>query len=203
MYVLGVTGGIGSGKSTAARLFGECGAGVIDLDELAKRLIAPGAPLAGEVAAAFGEAVLTSGGAIDTKALAKAAFATPEAAKRLDAIVHPGVFAAIVGALDTLAEAPEAPAVVVLDIPLLVEAPMFFDVIDGVLVVSAHEDARLARLVARGMTEEEAHARMALQVSDAERRDIADFTVENDASLDEFRELLYDFWEAEMADRGA
>jgi dephospho-CoA kinase len=198
-----VTGGIGSGKSTAARLFGECGAAVIDLDELAKRLIAPGAPLAGEVAAAFGDAVLAPDGAIDTMALARAAFATPEAAKRLDAIVHPGVFAAIVGALDTLAEAPEAPAVVVLDIPLLVEAPMFFDVIDGVLVVSAHEDVRLARLEAGGMSEEDARARIALQASDAERRDIADFTVENDASLEEFRELLYDFWEAEMAARGA
>lgn len=203
MYVLGVTGGIGAGKSTAAQVFGSLGAVVIDLDDLAKRLIAPGAPLAADAAAAFGSSVLGADGVIDTRALAAEAFASPASAKRLDAIVHPGVFAAVAGALDTLCEMPEAPRVVVLDIPLLVEAPMFFDLVDGVLVVSSHEDTRIERLAARGMSEEDAHARIACQASDSERRDIADWVIENDATIEEFRAALQDFWELEMAPRGA
>ena len=203
MYVLGVTGGIGSGKSTAARFFGAQGAVVIDLDDLAKRMIGPDGPLADEVAAAFGQGVRGADGGIDTKALASVAFASPEAVKRLDAIVHPGVFAAVAGALDLLVETPEPPAVVVLDIPLLVEAPIFFDLIDGVLVISSTEDARIARLAAQGKDVEDARARMALQASDAERRDIADYIIENDGPLGDFEAALDEYWQLEMAHRGA
>jgi dephospho-CoA kinase len=201
MYVLGVTGGIGSGKTTAARLFGELGATVIDLDDLAKKLTGPDGPLAKDVIAAFGPEVALSDGGVDAKALAQRAFASPDAAQRLDRIVHPGVYAAVAGAIDMLAEIPEPPAVIVIDIPLLVEAPEFFDLLDGVLAVSADEDQRVARLVARGMSEEDVRARIALQVSDAERRDIADWTVENDADPVTFESLLVSWWDQEMAPR--
>jgi dephospho-CoA kinase len=201
MYVLGVTGGIGSGKTTAARLFGELGATVIDLDDLAKKLTGADGPLAKDVIAAFGPEVARADGGVDTKALAQRAFASPDAAQRLDRIVHPGVYAAVAGAIDVLAEMPEPPSVIVIDIPLLVEAPEFFDLLDGVLAVSADEDHRVARLVARGVGEDDVHARIALQASDAERRDIADWTVENDADMVTFESLLVSWWDQEMAPR--
>lgn len=203
MYVLGVTGGIGSGKTTAARLFESLGAVVINLDDLAKRMIGPEGPLVSDVVAVFGEGVLAADGGVDTAALAALAFATPEAARSLDAVVHPGVYNAVAGALDMLAELPEAPEVVVLDIPLLVEAPAFFDLVDAVLAISAHEDTRIARLIARGMAEDDARARIALQVSDAERRAIADYVIENDDDRIAFESALVRMWDEELVDRGA
>jgi len=203
MYVLAVTGGLGSGKTTAARLLGDLGATVIDLDDLAKRLTGPGGPLADEVKAAFGPEVLDADGAVDHRALATVAFSSPESARKLNAIVHPGVYAAVAGALDALLAVPEPPEVVVLDIPLLAEAPEFFDLVDGVLVVSADEDTRIARVVAKGMSEEDAHARIACQVTDAERRDIADYVVENDSTIPRFESDLVYFWDSELANRGS
>ncbi len=203
MYVLAVTGGIGSGKTTVARLLGDLGATVISLDDLAKGLTGAGGPLAGAVIAAFGEGVRASDGGADHAALAAVAFASPETARKLNGIVHPGVHAAVAGALDLLTEVPDPPAVVVLDIPLLAEAPEFFDFVDGVLAVSANEDERLARLVARGMSADDVRARMALQVSDAERREIADWVVENDGTAQRLEAELVDFWDSELADRDA
>jgi dephospho-CoA kinase len=203
MYVLGITGGIGSGKTTAARLLGDLGAVVIELDALAKRMIGPGGPLVDDVVAAFGEGVRGSEGGVDTAALAALAFASPESARRLDGIVHPAVYAAVAGALDALLELPEPPEVVVLDIPLLVESPAFFDLLDGVLAISAHDDARIARLEKRGMDPEDARARMALQVSDGERRAIADHVIHNDADKMTFESAVVSFWDDELAHRGA
>lgn len=201
MYVLAVTGGIGSGKSTAARLFGERGAVVIDLDDMAKAMIDPYGPLVDAVAAAFGSELLTDEGGIDHARLAELAFSSPESAHKLDAIVHPGVLAATGGALDMLAAQAQPPAVVVIDIPLLVETPGFFEVVDAVLAISVDEDARFERLAARGMSEEGARARMSAQATDAERRGIADWVLDNDGSLESFRHALGTFWDREVAPR--
>lgn len=201
MYVLAVTGGIGSGKSTAARLFGERGAVVIDLDDMAKAMIDPHGPLVDAVAAAFGSELLTDEGGIDHARLAELAFSSPESAHKLDAIVHPGVLAATGGALDMLAAQARPPAVVVIDIPLLVETPGFFEVVDAVLAISVDEDARFERLAARGMSEEDARARMSAQATDAERRGIADWVLDNDGSLESFRHALGTFWDREVAPR--
>jgi dephospho-CoA kinase len=203
MYVLAVTGGIGSGKSTATGLFGERGAVVIDLDDMAKALIGPGGPLADPVATAFGRELLTDERGIDHARLAALAFASPESARRLDAIVHPGVLAATQGALDMLDAQESPPAVVVISIPLLVEAPGFFEVVDSVLAISADEDVRLARLAARGMSQDDARARMDAQATDAERREIADWVLDNDGSLESFRHTLSLFWDREVAPRVA
>lgn len=203
MYVLGITGGIGSGKSTAADLFESLGAVVIRLDDLAKRLTGPGGPLAADVVAAFGPEVAGAEGGADHAALARVAFASREAVTKLNRIVHPGVYAAVAGALDALLELPEAPEVVVIDVPLLVESPVFFDLLDGVLAISASEDARLARLEARGMDPDDARARMALQASDAERREIADYVIENDGGKIDFESALVRLWDDELANRGA
>lgn len=203
MYVLGVTGGMGSGKTTAAKLLEALGAVVINLDDLAKKLIATEGPLAEPVIAAFGPEVRGADGGVDTAALAAAAFASKESARRLDDIVHPGVYAAAAGALDMLAELPEPPEIIVIDIPLLAEAPEFFDLLDGVLAISANEDVRIARLTARGMLEDDVRSRIALQASDAERREIADWVIENDGDTIDFEAALVSLFDGELQPRGA
>jgi dephospho-CoA kinase len=203
MFVLAVTGGIGSGKSTAAALFAARGAVVLDLDAVAKGLLELGMPVFERVVGEFGPGILGVDGRISHAALAEAAFASPEDARRLDAIVHPAVHVAVAGALDALALQDHAPRVVILDVPLLTEAPEFLDLVDAVLVVSANEDARLDRLVARGIPEHEAERRMACQATDAERREIADYVIENDGNELSFRAVLVHFWDEEVAPRVA
>jgi dephospho-CoA kinase len=201
VFVLAVTGGIGSGKSTAAEAFARRGAVVIELDDVAKRLLDDAAPVRERVAEAFGPEVFGVDGRADRAALSEAAFASPESARALNAIVHPAVYAAVVGALSELASLPEPPCVVVLVVPLLAEAPEFLDLVDVVLAISAREDARVARAIARGMSAEEVERRTSLQAGDSERREIADHVLENDGTPAEFENVLAAFWEAEIAPR--
>jgi dephospho-CoA kinase len=203
MYVLAITGGLGSGKSTAAELFEQRGAIVIDLDDVAKALIDEIPVLREQVVDAFGPVVLGAEGRIDRRALAAEAFRSYEAATVLEAIVHPAVFAAAAGMLDTLAMQGEPPRTVALVVPLLAEAPSFLDLVDAVLVISAAEETRLDRAVARGMDRAEAERRVARQVGDAERREIADYVIENDADLVSFKQQVIEFWETEIASRDA
>lgn len=199
MYVLGVTGGIGSGKSTAAAFFAARGAVVIDLDAVAKGLLRADSPVFGPVVSEFGPEVVAADGHIDTSALADAGFGSPQAARRLDDIIHPAVYAATAGALDALALQAEPPRLVVLDIPLLAEAPEFLDLMDAVLVVSSDEDTRVERLLGRGMQADDVERRMACQAGDAERREIADYVIENDGSELDFRVALARFFDEELA----
>jgi dephospho-CoA kinase len=111
------------------------------------------------------------------------------------------VLAAVAGALDTLALQGDQPPVVVLVIPLLAEAPVFLEPVDAVLTISATEDERLDRAVARGMDRADAERRMACQAGDGERRDIADYVIENDGDLETFRQDLKHFWDTEIAHR--
>ncbi|MDO8847644.1 MAG: dephospho-CoA kinase [Coriobacteriia bacterium] len=202
MYVLALTGGLGSGKSTAAAVFAERGALVIDLDDVAKTLLDEVPAVRDRVVAAFGEGVVGSNGRIDHKALAAAAFASEETTARLNAVVHPAVFTATAGALDALALQADAPRTVVLVIPLLAESPLFLEPVDAVLAISAHEDTRIERATARGMSQEDAEDRIARQAGDAERREIADYVIENDGELDEFKRDVIAFWENEIDSRG-
>ncbi len=201
MYVLGVTGGLGAGKSTAARVFADRGAVVIDADEVAKRLLDEVPAVRERVVDAFGPDVMGPDGMIDRAALAARAFASDEDAARLDAIVHPAVATAFIGVLDALSIADEPPAVVVLVVPLLAEAPSLLEVMDAVLTISAHEEVRIDRAVARGMRREDAENRVARQVGDAERREIADYVLENDGDLESFEDELIAFWESVVATR--
>lgn len=202
MHVLALTGGLGAGKSTAAELFAARGALILDLDEVAKTLLDEAPAVRERVCAAFGEAIVGAGGRIDRAALAEAAFANPESAHELDQIVHPAVLAAVAGALDTLAAQAQPPEVVVLVIPLLAEAPAFLGLVDAVLAISADEETRVSRAVARGMNEQDVERRLALQVGDSERRLIADYVIENDADIETFRQNLTHFWDMEVAARG-
>lgn len=201
MYVLALTGGIGSGKSTAARVFAERGAVIIDLDDVAKTILDEVPSVREAMVAEFGPAILGENGRIDRGKLAEIGFASEEATRRMNSVSHPAVLAAVAGALDTLVLQAVPPAVVVLVIPLLAESPLFLEPIDAVLAISAHEDVRLDRAVARGMSREDAERRCARQAGDAERREIADYVIDNDGTLDEFREALVEFWDTEIAPR--
>lgn len=172
---VGLTGGIGSGKSTAAALLSERGAVVIDADLLAREAVAPGSDGFAEVAAAFGTTVLGSEGSLDRAALGQLVFADPSARSRLEDIVHPRVRARA----DELEAAAPAGSVVVHDIPLLVESGQE-DRYDIVVVVDLPSDVQVARLMAaRGMTEADARARIAAQASREERLAAADVVLDN------------------------
>jgi dephospho-CoA kinase len=116
--------------------------------------------------------------------------------------MHPAILAAVAGALDTLALQGEPPQAVVLVVPLLAESPLFLEPVDAVLAISADEETRIGRVLARGMQREDAENRLARQAGDAERREIADYVIDNEGSLEEFRAIVAEFWDAEIAPRG-
>ena len=189
MLRIGLTGGIGSGKSTVAALLAARGARIVDADRIAREVVAPGTPGLAAVVEAFGEQVLTPDGALDRPALAAVVFADPEARRRLDGIVHPLVRER---ARQLVAEAPEN-AVVVQDVPLLVETGQAA-AYDLVLVVEADLDTRIARLVQRGLTEEDARARTAAQATDGQRRAVADVVLDNSGTPEELAAQVDRFW---------
>ena len=172
---VGLTGGVGSGKSTVAALFAAHGAVVIDADAIAREVVEPGTPGFDAVVAKFGPDVVGPDGSLDRAALAAQVFNDDTKRADLNAIVHP-----LVGQrMAELAQA--ADDVVVYDIPLLVENDLAAG-FDFVVVVLAGESTRLARLAARGMPEADARARMAAQANDEQRRAVADAVIENDGS---------------------
>lgn len=186
---IGLTGGIGSGKSTVAALLAARGAVIIDADRIAREVVEPGTPGLAAVVAEFGDGVLAADGSLDRPALAAIVFADPAARARLDGIVHPLVR---LRATELLAELP-ADAVAVQDVPLLVETGQAA-AYDLVLVVETDLDTRIARLVSRGMTEPDARARIAAQVTDEQRRAAADVVLDNSGTPERLAAQVDRFW---------
>ena len=200
MRVIVVTGGLGSGKSTAAKYFGAKGAVVVDLDDVAAKVLAPGSDLLARVAAEFGgEDILLADGSLDRPALARAAFASPTHAKRLDALVHPVIARDVGVAMRQLRLMSEPPFAVVLEVPLLVEAPVFGELADVVLAIVAPEPVRLARSVALGRESDDAMRRIRAQATDGERAELSDVVIVNDGSAESFLGRLDAFWEEYVA----
>ncbi|MFE2627575.1 dephospho-CoA kinase [Streptomyces sp. NPDC059374] len=191
MLKVGLTGGIGAGKSEVSRLLVEHGAVLIDADRIAREVVAPGTPGLAAVVEAFGEDVLAADGSLDRPKLGSIVFADPERLAVLNSIVHP-----LVGARSReLEEAAADDAVVVHDVPLLTENGLA-RLYDLVIVVDAGPATQLDRLVRlRGMTEEDARARMAAQATREQRRAIADIVIDNDVPLEELRRRVKDVWE--------
>ncbi|MGI8684303.1 MAG: dephospho-CoA kinase [Acidimicrobiales bacterium] len=182
MLVVGLTGGIGSGKSTVAASLAARGAVIVDADQLARDAMEPGGGAYDGVLARFGSALSGPDGIIDRSRLAEVVFADPAARADLEAIVHPCVRAGV--AARVAAEA-GTDHVVVVEIPLLAESAAAREGLDAVVVVDCPEDVAVARLVAgRGMTEDEARARIAAQATREQRRAIADFVLDNSAGMD-------------------
>jgi dephospho-CoA kinase len=189
MLRMGLTGGIGSGKSTVAGLLAARGARVVDADRIAREVVEPGTPGLAAVVEAFGPQVLTPDGALDRPALAAIVFADPAARARLDGIVHPLVRAR---AAELVAAAPPD-AVVVQDVPLLVETGQA-GAYDLVLVVEADLETRVRRLVQRGLGAEDARARIAAQATDEQRRAVADVVLDNSGTREELEAQVERFW---------
>jgi dephospho-CoA kinase len=186
---IGLTGGIGSGKSSVSRLLAAHGAVIVDADVIAREVVEPGTPGLAAVVEAFGPRVLAADGSLDRPGLAAVVFGDPEARRRLDAIVHPLVRAR---AAEVAAAAP-SDAVVVHDVPLLVETGQAGGY-DLVLVVEADPETRVARLVQRGLTAEDARARMAAQATDEQRRAVADVVLDNSGTPEELAAQVDRFW---------
>lgn len=181
MTLIGLTGGIASGKSTIGARLAELGAVRIDADQLARDAVAPGSPGLAGIVKQFGEAMLQTDGALDRATLGARVFADPEALAELNRIVHPEVRRL---ADARIAEARDADpeAVIVYEIPLLVEADREADW-DLIVVADAPVEQRVERMVSlRGMTESDARKRVANQASDAERRAIADVIIDTSGS---------------------
>ncbi|MGC4996007.1 MULTISPECIES: dephospho-CoA kinase [unclassified Streptomyces] len=198
MLKVGLTGGIGAGKSEVSRLLVEHGAVLIDADRIAREVVAPGTPGLAAVVEAFGPEILTGDGSLDRPRLGSVVFADPEKLALLNSIVHP-----LVGARSReLESAASAGSVVLHDVPLLTEnglAPLY----DLVVVVDASPETQLDRLVRlRGMTEDDARARMAAQASREQRRGIADIVIDNDVPLDALRKRVTEVW-AELTRRAS
>lgn len=188
---MGLTGGIGAGKSEVSRLLVEYGAVLIDADRIAREVVAPGTPGLAAVVEAFGPDVLTADGTLDRPRLGSIVFADPAKLAVLNSIVHP-----LVGTRSReLESAVGENAVVVHDVPLLAEnalAPLY----DLVVVVDTDPATQLDRLIRlRGMTEADARARMAAQATREQRLKIADIVIDNDVPLEQLRTRVRDVWD--------
>ena len=188
MFV-GLTGGIGSGKSTVAAMFEELGAHIIYADELAREAIAPGTTGFDAVVDRFGPEIVQEDGRIDRKLLAALVFGQPENMADLEAIIHPRVAAALSG----LREAIDPTKVVIYEIPLLVELEMT-DRFDKVVVVLAPAVDRIVRLKARGLDDEDILERMGQQASDEERRAVADYIIDNAGNREFLEKQVEQVW---------
>lgn len=183
MFAVGLTGGVGAGKSTVAELFAELGVAVIDTDVIARELTAPGQPALAEIRVAFGVAVMHADGTLDRAALRRRIFADATARVQLEAILHPRIRREVESALARV----QTPYALVV-IPLLVETGGYRDLLERVLVVDCPEAVQTARVMARsGLKQEEAAAILAAQARRAERLAVADDVVVNDASPDALR----------------
>lgn len=190
MLLIGLTGGIGSGKSTVSALLAERGAVVIDADAITRELQRSGQPVFAAMVERFGAGVVAADGELDRQAVADVVFADPAALADLNAIVHPAVGAEIARRLEAEAATEH---LVVLDVPLLVESGR--DDLAALVVVDVDPEVAVRRLVEhRGMREDDARARMARQASREERLARADLVVDNSGSLDELARVVAELW---------
>ena len=190
MLVVGLTGGIGSGKSSVSALLAEKGAVVIDADRIVHEVQAPGGAAYHPIVDRFGSEVVLDDGSLDRKKLASIVFADPEALAELNKVTHPLVAREIA---ERMAAEAQTDHVVILDVPLLVESGRT-DMV-GMIVVDCPVDVAVQRAVARGMDEADVRRRIAAQASREERLAKADFVVDNSGSLDDLRREVDRAWE--------
>lgn len=201
MLTVGLTGGIGAGKSAVVERLAALGAVVVDADAIAREVVAPGTPGLAQVVAEFGAEVLAPDGSLDRERVAALVFADDDNRRRLNAVVHPLIGAEMIRRTEA-AGAADPRAVVVNDVPLLVEGGLS-DRYDVVVVVDTDPETQLRRLVEqRGMTEADARARMAVQASREARLAVADVVVDNSGDLEALDRRVREVW-AELSVRAA
>ena len=197
MLVVGLTGGIGAGKSTAAARFAELGAAVIDVDAIGRDVLAPGGRAEQGVIDAFGPGITDDRGHIDRAKVAAEVFGRPDRLAALEAVSHPAINAELDMQLQEMGEGGEV-QVAVLDMAVLTESRLG-QLESGrgytkVVVVEAPEEVRLPRLLERGLTKEQARSRMDSQATDAQRRAIADHVIVNAGTPEELADAVDQIW---------
>lgn len=199
MLLLGLTGGIGSGKSTVSAEFARRGAIVIDADLVVRELQSPGGAVLAAMVEHFGDGILAEDGTLNRQAVADVVFNDPEQLKALNAIVHPKVGEEIDGRIEAQRETDN---VVILDVPLLVESKAYET--EGIIVVDTDPEIAVQRLVDfRGFNADDARARMKLQATREERRAVAAFIVPNDGSQEELMAHIDECWNWIQSKRNA
>jgi dephospho-CoA kinase len=198
MLMIGLTGGIGSGKSTVSKLLADLGAPIIDADKVGHAIYAPDGPAYPDMIAAFGDGILAPDRTIDRKKLGPIVFADPAALKRLNSIVHPKMFARMRAMVDAMRTGGERKPIVV-EAAILIEAnwqPLFNEIW---LVVASREQVieRVER--DRGLKPEQTEARIKAQLSDDDRRKYATTVVTNNGTIDELRTTVADLWQGAVA----
>jgi dephospho-CoA kinase len=187
---IGLSGGIGSGKSTVAKILTDLGAVVIDADVIAREVLEPGQIGYENTILTFGESVLSESGSIDRKKLAELVFQNPEQLAKLEAIIHPAVIDRVTQIRESLPET----SIVVYDTPLMFEKQLQSQ-FDKVLIVSADTELRRSRLLDRGLELNDINARMGNQATDEQRESIADFVIQNNGSLVQLQEQVAKVWQ--------
>lgn len=201
MLTIGLTGGIGSGKSTVTKILAELGAPIIDADKVGHAIYLPGGPAYDDMINAFGEGILATDRTIDRRKLGPIVFADPAALKRLNSIVHPKMFARMREMIDAMRAGGERKPIVI-EAAILIEAnwqPLF----NEIWLVVASKERVIERVERdRAMAREQTEARIKAQLSDDERRKHAAFVITNDGTIDELRAKVTDAWRAALERNG-
>lgn len=187
---IGLTGGIGSGKSTVASLLAERGATVVSADDIAREIVEPGSPVLGEIAAEFGSDVIKDSGELDRSLLAQRAFVSHDRTAALDAIMHPRIRARAESRLNEVSPS----EIVVYDMPLLAETGQA-DLVDHVVVVDVPLEVQRERAIARGLSPDDVENRIARQATREERLAVADLVVDNSGDLDDLQAAVEELWQ--------
>jgi dephospho-CoA kinase len=197
MLTIGVTGGIGSGKSTVTKFLDELGAPIIDADKVGHAIYAPDGPAYGDVIAAFGRGILASDGTIDRKKLGPIVFADAGALKRLNSIVHPKMFVRMREMIEHLRAGGESNPIVV-EAAILIEAN-WQALFDEIWLVIASKERVVERIERdRGLKPEQTEARIRAQLPDAERKKHSSLVISNNGTIDELREEIAHLWQAAL-----
>lgn len=187
---IGLTGGIGSGKSTVAMMLADKGAVIVDADEIARRIVEPGSPVLARLAEEFGVDIVREDGSLDRALLAERAFATDRGTRHLNEITHPAIRELAEVELERAADRAD---VVVYEMPLLVETGQV-SLVDAVVVVDVSEQTQIQRAMARGSSEADVRARMSRQTSRERRLDAADHVIDNDGSPRQTEQQVEALW---------
>ena len=207
MLIVGLTGGIGAGKSTVAGLLASHGAAVVDVDALGREIIAPGGAAVEPVLERFGDHLRGPDGGVDRPALAAIVFNNPDELAALNEISHPAINELLDERIESI-ETAEGADVIVLDMAVLTESTLGRDTrfpYEVVVSVEAPPDIRMERLVERGMSADDAKARLASQATDEQRREVSNFVIHNGGGTDELADATAQLWDAlrKLADERA
>lgn len=198
MFVLGITGGIGSGKSTVSGILAEKGLTVLDADEISRSVTGPGGRAMPEIASVFGNKVVSSNGALNRRVMSDIAFGDKKKLDDLSTIIHKHVFEQIDEALAK--EKEKGSKCVVLDVPIPVNK--FRELCDQIWVVTCDKDVRLSRLQKRGMDKEEAERRIAVQMTDDEYCELGDHSIDNSWDIEDLKDKVEVLIREQLHERG-